>query len=139
MSDALIVFTTALLSGGFAIPAGFLLELPAVVTYLAACAGSIAGMVVFAFVGGGLRKWIINRMDDPEVAQEKVAGLLGKWGVRGLGLIGPIFPGVTVSVVAGLAIGADRNELIKWMTVGIFGLFALYTVGLALLIEITGI
>ena len=139
MSDALIVFTTALLSGGFAIPAGFLLELPAVVTYLAACAGSIAGMVVFAFVGGGLRTWMMNRMDDPEAAQEKVAGLLGKWGIRGLGLIGPIFPGVTISVVAGLAIGADRNELIKWMTIGIFGLFALYTVGLALLIEITGI
>jgi hypothetical protein len=68
-----------------------------------------------------------------------VAGLLGKWGVQGLGLIGPIFPGVTVSVVVGLAMGADRKELIKWMTIGIFGMFALYTVGLALLIQITGI
>ena len=61
MGDALIVFTTALLSGGFAIPAGFLLELPALVTYVAACAGSVAGMVVFAFVGGGLRSWIVVR------------------------------------------------------------------------------
>lgn len=139
VSDFLIVFTTALLSGGFAIPAGFLLELPALVTYLAACAGSIAGLVVFAFVGGGLRSWIVGRMDNPEEAQEKVAKLLGKWGVRGLGLIGPIFPGVTVSVLAGLAAGVDRNELVKWMTIGIFGLFGLYTVGLALLIEITGI
>lgn len=139
MSDLLIVFTTALLSGGFAIPSGFLLELPALTTYLATCAGSIVGMVVFAFVGGGLRTWIVNRMDNPEEAQEKVAGLLGKWGVKGLGLIGPIFPGVTVSTVAGLAVGVDRNELIKWMTIGIFGLYAVYTVGLALLIEITGI
>ena len=39
----------------------------------------------------------------------------------------------------GLAVGADRIELIKWMTIGIFGLFAVYTIGLALLIEITGI
>jgi hypothetical protein len=139
MSDVLIVFTTALLSGGFAIPAGFLLELPMLTTYVAACAGSIAGMVVFAFVGGGLRTWIMKRVKQPEEAQEKVAGLLGKWGVRGLGLIGPIFPGVTVSVVAGLAIGVDRNELVKWMTIGIFGLFAVYTVGLAIIIEITGI
>jgi hypothetical protein len=139
MSDLLIVFTTALASGGFAIPAGFLLELPAIATYLAASAGSIAGMVVFAFVGGGLRTWIMNRVKNPEEAQEKVAGLLGKWGVQGLGLIGPIFPGVTVSVVVGLAMGADRKELIKWMTIGIFGMFALYTVGLALLIQITGI
>jgi hypothetical protein len=139
MSDVLIVFSTALLSGGFAIPTGFLLELPAIVTYLAAAAGSIAGMAVFAFVGGGLRSWIVGRMKDPEAAQENVAGLLGKWGVRGLGLIGPIFPGVTVSVLAGLAAGVDRSELIKWMTIGIFGLFALYTAGLALLIVITGV
>lgn len=139
MSDFLIVFVTALLSGGFAIPAGFLLELPMVVTYIAACAGSIAGMIVFAFVGGGLRSWIVKRMKQPDDAQEKVAGLLGKWGVRGLGLVGPIFPGVTVSVLAGLAAGVDRNELVKWMTIGIFGLFAIYTLGLALIIEITGI
>ena len=41
--------------------------------------------------------------------------------------------------VAGLAAGVDRNELVKWMTIGVFGLFGVYTVGLALLIEITGI
>lgn len=139
MGDVAIVFVAALLSGGFAIPAGFLLELPALVTYAAACAGSVAGMVIFAFVGGGLRKRLVSRMKNPDEAQEKVAKVLGSWGVRGLGLIGPIFPGVTVSVLAGLAAGVDRNELIKWMTIGIFGLFGLYTVGLALLIEIAGI
>jgi hypothetical protein len=139
MSDFLVVFLTALLSGGFAIPTGFLLEMPLISIYVAACAGSIAGMVAFSFVGGGLRRWIVKRVKDPEAAQERVAGLLGQWGMKGLGLIGPIFPGVTVSVLAGLAAGVNRNELIKWMTIGIFGLFALYTVGLALLIEITGI
>ena len=101
MSDLLIVFTTALLSGGFAIPAGFLLELPAIATYLAACAGSIAGLVVFAFVGGGLRTWIINRMDNPEEAQQKVAGLLGK-NVR--------FKKVSeVQAALGIAGGAPKN------------------------------
>jgi hypothetical protein len=139
MGDVLIVFVTALVSGGFAIPAGFLMDLPAIVTYGASCAGSVAGMVVFAFVGGGLRAWIVGRMDNPEEAQEKVTKLLGRWGVRGLGLIGPIFPGVTVSVVTGLAAGIDRHELVKWLTIGIFGLFGIYTIGLALLIQITGI
>ena len=42
-------------------------------------------------------------------------------------------------LLAGLAAGVDRNELVKWMTIGVFGLFGVYTVGLALLIEITGI
>ena len=46
---------------------------------------------------------------------------------------------VPIGLGGGLAAGVDRNELVKWMTIGIFGLFGLYTVGLALLIEITGI
>ena len=136
MSDFLIVFVTALVSGGFAIPLGFLLEMPAFTTYVAALAGAATGMIVFAFVGGGLRDWIVSRMKDPEEATERVSRLLGERGVRGLGLIGPLFPGVTVSVVGGLAVGADRNELIKWMTIGILALFAIYTVGLVILIEV---
>ena len=139
MSDFLIVMVTALISGGFAIPLGFLLEMPALSVYVAAVAGSVLGMIIFAFVGGGLRSWVIGRMKDPEEAHERVSGLLGEWGTPGLGLIGPIFPGVTISVIAGLALGADRGELVRWMTLGIFALYAVYTVGLAILIEITGV
>ena len=136
MSDFLIVFVTALLSGGFAIPLGFLLEMPALEVYLAAVAGAATGMVVFAFVGGGLRNWIMSRMKNPEETTERVGRLLGERGVRGLGLFGPIFPGVSISVIVGLAMGADRGELIRWMTVGILALFAIYTVGLVVLIEV---
>lgn len=139
MSDFLIVAVTALLSGGFAIPLGFLLEMPALSIYLAAVVGAVIGMVVFAFVGGGIRRFAVARMKDPDEAQAKVSKLLGRWGVQGLGLIGPIFPGVTVSVIVGLAVGVDRNQLVRWMTIGILGLYALYTVGLVLLIEITGV
>ena len=109
MSDFLLVTVTALLSGGFAIPLGFLLEMPALDVYLAAVLGSVVGMLVFAFVGGGIRRFVVSRMKDPDAAADRVSGLLGRWGVRGLGLIGPIFPGVTVSVIVGLALGVDRN------------------------------
>mgnify|MGYP001827968844 FL=1 len=139
MSDFLIVLVTALISGGFAIPMGFLLEMPALSVYVAAVAGAIIGMVFFAFVGGGVRTWMMKRMKNPEDAHEKVSSLLGKWGTQGLGLIGPIFPGVTISVIAGLALGIERRELVKWMTLGIFALYAVFTVGLAILIEIAGI
>lgn len=139
MSDFLIVMLTALVSGGFAIPLGFLLKMPVLAIYAATVAGAVIGMVVFAFVGGGLRSWAMSRIKDPEGAQERVSGLLGKWGTQGLGLVGPIFPGVTISVILGLALGANRGELVRWMTLGIFGLYAVYTVGLAILIEITGV
>ena len=75
-------------------------------------------------------------MKNPEQVQERVSRMLGDRGVRGLGLIGPLFPWVTVSTVAGLAVGANRRELIKQMTIGIFALFALYAVGLVILIEV---
>ena len=78
-------------------------------------------------------------MKNPEQAKERVGRLLGERGVRGLGLFGPIFPGVTVSVIVGLAMGADRGELIRWMSIGILGLFAIYTLGLVLLIEVFNI
>jgi len=42
-------------------------------------------------------------------------------------------------VIAGLAVGADRGELIRWMTIGILALFALYTAGLVVLIEVFNI
>jgi hypothetical protein len=139
MTDHLIVAVVAIISGGFAIPVGFLLELPAIETYLAAAAGALAGMVFFVFVGSGLRSWIVRRANISDEKLEKGKKMLGKYGTRGLGLIGPIFPGVTVSVLIGLTAGIDKKELTKWMSIGVLAMYAIYTAGLAVIIEITGI
>ena len=65
--------------------------------------------------------------------------MLGKYGTKGLGLIGPIFPGVTLTVLIGLAAGIDRKDLATWMALGIVILYGVYTVGLVLIIEVAGI
>lgn len=139
MTDHLIVAVVAIISGGFAIPVGFLLELPAIETYLAAAAGALFGMVFFVFVGSGLRSWIVKRANISDEKLEKGKEMLGQYGTRGLGLIGPIFPGVTVSVLIGLTAGIDKKELTKWMSIGVLAMYAVYTIGLAVIIEITGI
>lgn len=139
MTDHLIVAVVAIISGGFAIPVGFLLDLPAIETYLAAAAGALFGMIFFVFVGSGLRSWIVKRANISDEKLEKGKDMLGKYGTRGLGLIGPIFPGVTVSVLIGLTAGIDKKDLTKWMSIGVLGMYAIYTVGLAVIIEITGI
>ena len=139
MSDHLIVAVVAVISGGFAIPVGFLLDLPPLETYLAAVVGALAGMAFFIFVGSGLRDWIVKKANISEERMTKGSRMLGEYGVRGLGLVGPIFPGVTVSVLIGLAAGIDRKELATWMSIGVLAMYALYTVGLALIIEIAGI
>jgi hypothetical protein len=73
-----------------------------------------------------------------EAAEEAEAGRVRRfvdhYGVRGLGLVGPIFPGVTASVVGGLALGLDRRALGKWLTIGIVAMYALYVAAVALLV-----
>jgi len=139
MTDHLIVAIVAIISGGFAIPVGFLLDLPPIETYLAAAAGALVGMAFFVFVGSGLRNWIVKRTGISEEKLEKGKRMLGTYGTKGLGLVGPIFPGVTVSVLIGLAAGIDRKELAKWMAIGVLAMYGIYTIGLALIIEIAGI
>jgi len=139
MSDHLIVAVVAVISGGFAIPVGFLLDLPPLETYLAAVVGALAGMAFFVFVGSGLRDWIVKKASISDEKMGKGSQMLGKYGIRGLGLVGPIFPGVTVSVLIGLAAGIDRKQLVIWMSIGVLAMYAVYTVGLALIIEIAGI
>lgn len=139
MTDHLIVAVVAVISGGFAIPVGFLLDLPAIETYLAAAAGALVGIVFFVLVGSGLRNWIVRKANISDEKLEKGKKMLGKYGTRGLGLIGPIFPGVTVSVLIGLTAGIDKKELTKWMSIGVLAMYAIYTVGLAVIIEIAGI
>ena len=139
MTDHLIVAIVAVISGGFAIPVGFLLDLPAIETYLAAAIGALLGMIVFVFVGAGLRGWIVEKLN---ISEEKLEGgkkMLGKYGTEGLGLIGPIFPGVTVTVLIGLASGIGRKALATWMAIGIVLLYGIYTIGLVVIIEVTGI
>jgi hypothetical protein len=139
MTDHLIVALVAIISGGFAIPVGFLLDLPPIETYLSAATGALVGMAVFVFVGAGLREWIVHRLN---ISEEKLEGgrrMLGKYGTKGLGLVGPIFPGVSVSALIGLAAGIARKELATWMALGIVILYAVYTIGLSVIIEIAGI
>jgi hypothetical protein len=132
----LVVAVVGLLMGGVAIPGGFALGLSALETWLAAVAGGVGGMLVFVLAGGHLRGWIIDKANISEEAQQRGKRVLGRFGVRGLGLIGPIFPGVTASVLIGVTAGADRRDLVRWMTIGIVGLYGIYAFGLALLIEL---
>lgn len=139
MTDHLIVAIVAILSGGFAIPVGFLLDLLAIETYLASVAGALVGMIFFIFVGSGLRDWIVKKANISDEKLGKGKQMLGKYGVEGLGLIGPIFPGVTVTVLIGLAAGINRRVLAKWMSIGVLAMYGVYTIGLSIIIEIAGI
>jgi hypothetical protein len=136
----IVVAGVSFLSGGFAIPIGFALGLPAIEVYLAATLGSMAGLVVFLFAGDRIRARLIEgdaeEQPPPEGAIRRIAD---RYGAKGLGLVGPIFPGVTASVVIALGLRLPRGEIARWMSAGIAVMFALYTTGLWLLVEVVGL
>lgn len=160
----LVVAAASFVSGGFAIPIGFALGLEPLEVYLFACLGSLVGLVVFLYAGDSIRSWLSRRgsSDEPDGGDEeaevdeagqpveaeqpvgappppRLRAVIDRWGARGLGLVGPIFPGVTASVVVGLALGLERGALARWMSLGVAVMFAAYTGGLWLLIELVGV
>ena len=136
----LVVAMISFVSGGFAIPIGFALGLAPIEVYIAASAGSLVGLVVFLFAGDKVRARLMRdrepREPDPD---SRIPQLTNRYGAKGLGLVGPIFPGVTASVVIGLSLGLKRSSIARWTSIGIATMFALYTVGLWLLVELVGV
>ena len=146
----LVVAIASFVSGGFAIPLGFALGLEPLEVYLFACLGSMLGLVVFLYAGDSVRAWLRRRRDGDDEGEEdedadepasipRLQEIVDRWGAKGLGLVGPIFPGVNASVVIGLALGLPRGAIARWMSLGVAVMFAVYTAGLWLLIELVGV
>ena len=135
----IVVGVATFVSGGFGIPIGFALGLAPWEVYVAACLGSIAGLLAFLFVGDRVRARITrSRTSEPD-PDSLIARLSRRFGVRGLGLVGPVVPGVTVSVLIGLTMGFERGAIARWMSVGIAVMYGAYTAGLWLLVEVVGV
>jgi hypothetical protein len=152
----LAVMVAGLVLGGWAVPMGFVLDLSPLATFLAAAGGGLIGCWAFLLAGERISAFIrrhreetnesLATVDDQSGQQHndtadeaadpdtgRVRRFVDRFGVRGLGIVGPIFPGVTASVIGGLALGLDRRSLGKWMTIGIIVMYGLYVLGLTLL------
>lgn len=128
---------TTFVAGGFGIPTGFALGLRAWEVYAASVIGGLAGLLAFLFVGDRVRLRLAGSNDRQ--VDSGIGRIADRYGAMGLGLVGPIFPGVTASVVLGLALHLRRGAIARWMSIGIALMYALYTVGLWALIEFGGV
>jgi len=136
-----VVALAGFVLGGWSVPLGFVLEISPLVTWLAAAGGGLAGCWAFILAGDRIEAWWRRRRGDRAASTSdddngRVRRFVDRYGVKGLGLVGPIFPGVTASVAGGLALGLDGRQLGKWMSIGILIMYTLYTVGLMVLIEL---
>lgn len=160
--EYVVVLVAGFVLGGWAVPLGFLLGLGPVATFLTATAGGLIGCWVFLLGGERVAAWVRRRRrdgshhspsaataeaaaadggtgddDGPDAGDAgRVARFVDRYGVRGLGIVGPIFPGVTASVIGGLAVGLDRRSLGRWMTIGIVVIYALYVLAMSLLVAL---
>ncbi len=146
--------------GGWSVPLGFLLGMGPIATFFSAAAGGLIGCWVFLLAGDSIEAFLakhkktseaqgasgddgdaktVEAGDDEaesEAPARKVSSFVDRYGVRGLGLVGPLFPGVTISVVGGLALGLDRRQLGTWLSIGIVGMYGLYAAGLWMLVSL---
>ncbi|MGG0935137.1 small multi-drug export protein [Brevibacillus centrosporus] len=102
-----------------AIPLGFALQLPAVVTGILSAIGAIASAGIVIFLGGSLRSWLIKRFEKKGKRQGRMVRIWDKYGVIGLGLASPLITGAPLGAAIGISLGAPTGKLMWWMSVGI--------------------
>ncbi|MED1952825.1 small multi-drug export protein [Brevibacillus centrosporus] len=113
------VFGTSMLELWAAIPLGFALQLPAVVTGILSAIGAIASAGIVIFLGGSLRSWLIKRFEKKGKRQGRMVRIWDKYGVIGLGLASPLITGAPLGAAIGISLGAPIGKLMWWMSVGI--------------------
>ncbi len=133
----MIAAGTTFVAGGFGIPTGFALGLSAWEVYAASVIGGLAGLLTFLYVGDRVRRRLLGS-NDRDVGSG-IGRIVERHGAKGLGLVGPVFPGVTASVVLGLTLRLERSAIARWMSIGVALMYGLYTVGMWVLIELGGV
>ena len=102
-----------------AIPAGFALGLPPVVTGLASGAGSALAAFLVILLGDRLRNWILRKRGKEKAEDNKMHGIWNRYGAAGLGLLSPLVTGAPLGAALGIAFGAKPRSLLAWMILGI--------------------
>ena len=93
------------------VPAGILFGLDPIAVVIAAVFGNTITIFVFAYGGAKIRNWLLNRKSKTATERsnrrfEKAQAAFDKYGIFGMGLLGPVLIGTqfaaTISVAAGV-------------------------------------
>ena len=124
----IIVFIAGIVELWMAIPLGFLMEVNPVIITIVAASGAMLSSALVTVLGANLRnrflKWRYG--DEKDLEKSRLYGIWNKYGVIGLGLTSPLLFGAPLGAAVGIALGADKNRLFLWMSIGI----VLWSVGL---------
>jgi hypothetical protein len=114
------VFLISVIELWLGIPLGLYLNLNPILIVIISAAGSILSAFLVIILGEGVRKWFIKwRYGDKSPKHGKIYDIWEKYGVVGLGLLSPLLFGAPLGAALGIGLGASKNRLFLWMTVGI--------------------
>ncbi len=126
----LMVFLSSILELWLGIPIGLVLKLNPILIIIASSLGAICAAIIVAYFGESIRNWIIKRRSkNGNIKEGKIYDIWNKYGTVGLGLLSPFFFGAPIGATLGIALGISKNDLIKWMSIGIILWSILITAG----------
>lgn len=122
------IVAAATVSGAVAVPLGIFTDVNPLVVFAVAAATAVGVAWLLVLGGDRLRSSFLARFGGSNHAASRARRVVDRFGPVGLGLIGPVFPGVVASSISGVVIGVDARRLAVWLTVGIAGWFGVFTV-----------
>nr|WP_319374161.1 small multi-drug export protein [uncultured Methanobacterium sp.] len=121
LESILIIFAASVAELWLGIPLGLVMDVNPIIIAIVAAAGAIVAAVCVTFLGDNLRARLLKwKYGDEEALKEtRLYNIWNKYGVIGLGLISPLLFGAPLGAAIGIALGARKNVLILWMSIGI--------------------
>jgi len=120
LTSVIWVFMASVVELWFGIPLGLYLGLNPLIIAITAATGSILSAVLVATLGDGLRNSFLKwRYGEKTPNKGKIYDIWKKYGIIGLGLISPLLLGAPLGAALGIGLGAPKDKLLIWMSIGI--------------------
>jgi hypothetical protein len=128
LTSVIWVFIASIVELWFGIPLGLYLGLNPVIIAITAATGSILSAVLVATLGDGLRNSFLKlRYGEKTPRKGRIYDIWKKYGIIGLGLLSPLLLGAPIGAALGIGLGAPKDRLLLWMSIGIVFWSALLT------------
>lgn len=112
-----------------AIPAGLAFQLSPWLIFVATVCGGLFSVYLAAFFGNKIKAFLFRKKTVKTRIPETgfIHNLWNKYGVVGLGLLGTMTAGATISIAIGLGFKVPLKKLISWCCVGVITRCAIFT------------
>ncbi|WP_234032339.1 small multi-drug export protein [Lentibacillus cibarius] len=118
------------------VPAGIVWGLTPFLVMVVAFMGNMLSVLVVIFGFDQLKRWYVRRREakgkESSKGSRRAVVFFHKYGLAGLGLLGPLLIGTHIAAFIGMALGASKRAMSIWIGVGIAVWVAIFGITTAL-------